>query len=81
MTARLPHTSCAYAALLLSLFMSGCASFSTDGGFASVEKTAQSRLGKDVVWARSAADQERILQRVDQLLKNPLSVDSAVQVA
>jgi outer membrane protein TolC len=70
-------TFTAVAALLLS----GCASFSPDGGFASVEKTAQARLGKDVVWARTQADQDRINQRVAALLKNPLSMDDAVQVA
>jgi outer membrane protein TolC len=64
-----------------ALLLSGCASFSPDGGFGSVEKTAQARLGKDVVWARTQADQERIEQRVDALLKKPLSVDDAVQVA
>ena len=81
MSARLSSIGCAVTTLWLVLSLSGCATFSPDGGFASVEKTAQSRLGKDVVWARSAADQERIFQRVDELLKNPLTVDDAVQVA
>ena len=77
MSTRLFSIGCTLAALSLS----GCATFSPDGGFDSVEKTAQTRLNKDVVWARSAADQERILQRVDELLKSPLNVDDAVQVA
>ncbi len=77
MTTLLVKTMPALAALVLS----GCATFSPDGGFASVEKTAQARLGKDVVWARSASDQERIDQRVEALLKNPLSTDDAVQIA
>ena len=64
-----------------ALLLSGCASFSPDGGFASVEKTAQTRLGKDLVWARADADQDRINQRVSELLKKPLSMDDAVQVA
>jgi outer membrane protein TolC len=67
--------------LVAALLLSGCASFSPDGGFASVEKTAQTRLGKDVVWARSEAEQDRINERVSELLKKPLSVDDAVQVA
>ncbi len=65
----------------LALALGGCASFSPDGGFAAVEKTAKERLGKDVQWARSDADQDRIAQRVTQLLSQPLSVDDAVQVA
>lgn len=77
MTAMQHKTLPALAALLLS----GCATFSPDGGFSSVEKTAQARLGKDLVWARSEADQDRINQRVAELLKKPLSVDDAVQVA
>jgi outer membrane protein TolC len=61
--------------------LSGCASFSTDGGFASVDKTARDRLGKEVQWARSQADQDRIDKRVSELLSKPLTVDDAVQVA
>ncbi len=71
------------AATLLCTFalLGGCASFSPDGGFATVEKTARSQLGKDVVWARSAADQDGIQQRVAQLLAKPLTADDAVQLA
>jgi len=61
--------------------LSGCASFSADGGFSSVEQTAKSRLGKDVQWARSDADREALAQRVGELLARPLSADDAVQVA
>ena len=61
--------------------LGGCASFSPDGGFAVVEKAAKDRLGKDLLWARSEADQDRIAQLVSDLLAKPLSVDDAVQVA
>jgi outer membrane protein TolC len=60
--------------------LAGCASLSPDG-FATVEKAAKSRLGKDVLWARSEADQDRIDKRVAELLAKPLTVDDAVQVA
>ena len=72
-----------YLPLLLTsaALLSGCASFSTDGGFAAVEKTARDRLGKEVQWARSQVDQDRIDQRVSELLAKPLTVDDAVQVA
>jgi outer membrane protein TolC len=59
----------------------GCASFSADGGFAAVERAAKDRLGKDVVWSRTAAERERIEQRVTELLGQPLSADAAVQLA
>jgi outer membrane protein TolC len=61
--------------------LGGCASFSPDGGFAAVEQTARERLGKDVRWARSEAEQDAIDQQVRALLAQPLTVDDAVQVA
>ena len=72
-----------YLPLLLTsaALLSGCASFSTDGGFALVEKTTKDRLGKEVQWARSEVDQDRIDKRVGELLSKPLTVDDAVQVA
>ena len=71
------------ALLVSAIVLGGCASFSPDGGFAAVEKTAKDRLGKDVQiqWARSDADQNSIATRVGELLSKPLTVDDAVQVA
>ena len=69
-------------ALITSLAaLGGCASFSPDGGFAPIEQTARDRLGKDLRWARSDADQDAIAQRVSQLLAQALTVDDAVQLA
>ena len=70
-----------WAALIGLVVLSGCASFSPDGGFAPVQRTAQQRLGKDVQWARSEADQDTIDKRVGELLAQPLTADAAVQVA
>ena len=78
MSARISLTA---AAVLLSGVLAGCASFSPDGGFASIEQTAQVRLGKELRWARTPADQEAIDQRVAELLAKPLTMDDAVQVA
>ena len=69
------------AMLASAAVLGGCASFTPDGGFATVEKTTKNRLGKDVQWARSDADQDSISKRVDELLSKPLTVDAAVQVA
>ena len=69
------------ALLVGAAVLSGCASFSADGGFATVEQTAKDRLGKDVRWARSDADLDTIDLRVAELLAKPLTVDDAVQVA
>jgi outer membrane protein TolC len=69
------------AMLVGSAVLGGCASFTQDGGFATVEKIAKDRLGKDVQWARTDADQDSIAKRVSELLSKPLTVDDAVQVA
>ena len=61
--------------------LSGCASFSPDGGFSPIERAAKERLGKDLRWARTDADQNAIAQRVAELLAQPLTVDDAVQLA
>ncbi|HTD05512.1 TolC family protein [Undibacterium sp.] len=69
------------AAALLPLLLGGCASFSADGGFASVEQVAKEKIGKDVSWQRSDSDQDAAAKRVQTLLASPLSVDDAVQIA
>jgi outer membrane protein TolC len=61
--------------------LAGCASFSPDGGFSTVEQAARDRLGKELRWARTPADQDGIDQRVGELLAKPLSPDDAVQIA
>ncbi|KNZ33672.1 MAG: RND transporter [Methylibium sp. NZG] len=64
-----------------SLVLSGCASFSPDGGFGPVQQAAKERLGKELAWARSDPAREALQQRVAELLAKPLSADDAVQVA
>ena len=66
---------------LTLLLLGGCATFSRDGGFNSVESVARERLNKDVKWVKSDADAERADAAIKKLLANPLSVDDAVQIA
>ena len=69
-------------AISILLFgLAGCASFSTDGGFSAIEQTATKRIGKEVRWAKTDTDRAAITSRVAALLKYPLSVDDAVQIA
>jgi hypothetical protein len=68
-------------AVALAAILAGCASFSQDGGFATVEQTTRERLGKDVLWARSDSERDVADERVTALLAKPLSMDDAVQVA
>ena len=67
--------------LAMLTVLGGCASFSPEGGLAPVEQTVRERLGKEVRWARSPADQDGIDQRVAELLARPLTADDAVQLA
>jgi len=76
------HTLNKYGGLaLLILMLGGCAGFSSDRGFTSVQQAAQQRLGKAVEWPRTDAEASKLAERVDELLKAPLDVESAVQVA
>lgn len=76
------HRPSKLAALIsLPLILGGCASFSTDGGFSTVEQVAKDRLGKEVTWQRSDNATDAAAQRVKELLASPLTVDDAVQVA
>ena len=76
-----PARLCGLAALVVSL--TGCASFSPDGGFGAVEKLTAERLGSpaQLAWARQPEDLDRIDRRVGELLARPLGMDDAVQVA
>ncbi len=71
------------AAGLTALALTGCASFSSDGGFGAVEQTTKERIGKDLKWARTDADRDAIATRVRELLQKPsfLSIEDAVQIA
>ncbi len=61
--------------------LGGCASFSPDGGFNTVQSLAKERTGKDVKWIRSDADADSVQRLVAELLASPLSVDDATQIA
>jgi len=65
-----------------AVLLGGCAGFSADGGLGPAQQAAQQRLaGKELVWARSDAERDRIDARVAELLRAPLSADAAVQIA
>ena len=68
---------------ILALALGGCASVAPDGGFGAVQQTVGDRLGTPatLVRARDTADLDRIDQRVAELLRQPLDMDAAVQVA
>jgi hypothetical protein len=63
------------------LFLGGCASFSADGGFSSVQKITKERLGKDVMWVKSESDAVTVQKTIEPLLSKLLTVDDAVTIA
>src|SRR5712692_8707277 len=68
-------------ALVAAPLLSGCSSFSPDGGMEAVQATAGAELKKDVVALRTPEDAGDMRARVGRLLQRPLSADAAVQIA
>lgn len=65
----------------LAALLGGCASFSPDGGMGDVASAVGRETGKDVVKLNSAEDTRRARERVEALVTQPLSADSAVQIS
>lgn len=63
------------------LFLSGCATFSQDGGFSQVQSLTKERIGKDVTRVQSDADAATVEKTIEPLLAQPLGVDDAVTIA
>lgn len=69
------------AAAAAALVTAGCASFSPDGGAGRVAELTKERVGQTVAFQRTEADVGTATQRVAELLKQPLTPESAVEVA
>lgn len=69
------------AAAAAVLALSGCATFSKDGGLDAVSALTAERTGQDVRLLAGAAATEAAPAELDQMLKQPLSADGAVRVA
>lgn len=65
----------------VALSLSGCATFSSDGGMNDVKKSAAQHIKQEVVWSKTAEEQKQSADRVNALLSNALNVDDAVQIA
>lgn len=70
-------TSAAAATLVLA----GCASFSPDGGSNQVSVLAKERTGHSTVYQRTPEEVDSAQTRVAELLKQPLTPDTAVELA
>src|ERR1700738_1512051 len=69
------------AALLSTLALSGCATFSPDGGMTVVANVAGETLKKDVISIRTEDDAERAKGIVQGLVRQSLTVEAAAQIA
>jgi outer membrane protein TolC len=68
--------------LLLALFvLSGCASFTKDGGLNDVKLLTEKHISQQVIWSKTTADQHLIAERVAELMQKDLDVELAVQIA
>lgn len=61
--------------------LAGCASFSPDGGSARVAELTKERTGQAPSYQRTGADVDSAQAHVAELLKQPLTADSAVELA
>ena len=61
--------------------LSGCATFSDDGGFSSVASETQQHLGANAGWQRDEQSREVARVEVAKLLEDTLSADAAMQIA
>ncbi len=69
------------ALILIYAALSGCTTFSPDGGFDKVADAARSQLGLAVSWPRSADERAKRDAEVAAQLAHPLTPDDAVQIA
>jgi outer membrane protein TolC len=69
------------ASIAALVLLAGCATFSEDGGFGAVGEGVKARTGQQAVWVRSDKEADTVRARVKELLAQPLSAESAVQIA
>jgi len=61
--------------------LSGCATFSNDGGFGAVAQASKARSGAETRLLRNEEDRRALDAQLKTMLAEPLGVDAAVQVA
>jgi len=67
--------------IALAALLAGCAAFSTDGGMSAVQDIAGATIEKKAVALRRPDDADAAQRALRQLLRQPLSADTAVQIA
>lgn len=67
-----------FAALSL---LTGCAGISKEMGFSEVQQQVDGRIGASIQWNQDTASIDKTEQIIHELLEEPLSADTAVQIA
>lgn len=67
--------------VLCTALLAGCATFSEDGGFGTVDGLVKERTGQAPRWLRTEADATQVRSEIVRLLAEPLSADDAVHIA
>ena len=70
-----------WSVLLISGVVASCVNFSDDGGVSAVRDTVRTTLGRDVQTPRTQPELADAANRVAALLAQPVSADSAVEIA
>ncbi|MDH4175413.1 MAG: RND transporter, partial [Betaproteobacteria bacterium] len=65
--------------MVSGVLLTGCATFSEDGGFDRVEKAVAERGAGRAQWVRTEEAANSVRARVKELLGQPLSAEGAVQ--
>ena len=78
---RLPRLARIGSGISLVVFLSGCATFSPDGGMTPVALYAGDVLHKEVAVIRNPDDAERAREAVQKIRRRVLTADAAVQIA
>jgi outer membrane protein TolC len=69
------------AVAVAALVLAGCASFSPDGGMGKVSDLTKERTGQAVSAQRSEQEADTARSRISEILKQPLTADTAVELA
>ena len=64
-----------------SFVLSGCATYSKDGGVGAVQEATKKHIKQDVVWPKTEAEKVKLDERIKTLLTQRMDVEKAVQIA
>lgn len=67
--------------ILITALLSGCVHVPRDGDFSEVERLVEERIPQRVHWYQGGTEDEQVKVMLNNLLKKPLTAQSAVQIA